>query len=90
MKITTPEDREFVLYKNETVIIDLFSSLFISDGELKGSYSYAGKAPLLPNKKAIHHADLLKKHTSGILGNLQVRLGNFSPFLNDSIWSNGH
>lgn len=76
MTITTPEGHEFVLYKNETVTIDLFSSLFITDGELKGSYSYAGKAPLLPNKKAIHHADLLEKHTSGKLENLQVRLGN--------------
>lgn len=75
MTITTPEGHEFVLYKNETVTIDLFSSLFITDGELKGSYSYAGKAPLLPNKKAIHHADLLEKHTSGKLEDLQVRLG---------------
>lgn len=76
MTITTPEGHEFVLYKNETVTIDLFSSLFITDGELKGSYSYAGKAPLLPNKKAIYHADLLEKHTSGELESLQVRLGN--------------
>lgn len=76
MTITTPAGHEFVLYPNETVTIDLFSSLFITDGELKGSYSYAGKAPLLPNKKAIYHADLLEKHTSGKLENLQVRLGN--------------
>lgn len=60
MTITTPEDREFALYKNETVTIDLFSSLFITDGELNGSCSYAGKAPLLPNKKAIYHVDLLR------------------------------
>lgn len=76
MTITTPEGNRFILYENDVVTIDLFSSLFTEDGELKGSYSYSGKAPLIPNKKLIAYGDMLEVNTSGKLTGLQVQLGN--------------
>uniref|UniRef100_F4C2B9 Uncharacterized protein n=1 Tax=Sphingobacterium sp. (strain 21) TaxID=743722 RepID=F4C2B9_SPHS2 len=76
MQITTPNGHTFQLYDNDIVTIDLFSSLFTTDGELKGSYSYSGKAPLLPNKHIIQYADLLEAKSSGTIEKVQVRLGN--------------
>lgn len=78
MQITTPNGHTFQLYENDIVTMDLFSSLFTTDGELKGSYSYNGKAPLLPNKQIVEYADLLEAPTNGQIEKVQVKLGNIN------------